>query len=166
MYGDNYLMVGIHLIFTVLLVLVVAPSTPIINFEPQVAEIDQTLVLTCTAEGGPNNTLQWYKDGTLLMGARSGLSIDTDDAYPTSIRSNLTIASLATDDLGNYTCTVSNAAGTASYTALLAGKCRKLTVNDAEHLAFAKAVILIILSCKIIPVARFGSKRPHFRPHQ
>ena len=106
-----------------LFLITVAPSTPIISFDQQMAEVNQTFVLTCTAQGGPSNMLQWYKDGVLLTDAQDGLSIDTNGMYPTSISSNLTIASLAADDQGNYTCAVSNAVGNESYTALLVGKC-------------------------------------------
>ena len=67
--------------------------------------------------------LRWYKDGVLLMDTQDGLSIETDETNPIGISSNLTIASLAADDQGNYTCAVSNAAGNENYTARLVGKC-------------------------------------------
>ena len=66
--------------------------------------------------------LQWFEDGIPLAAWQDGVTIETNDAYPTNISSILTIASLAAEDQGNYTCIVSNAAGNESYTALLIGK--------------------------------------------
>ena len=106
----------------------VAPSTPTIILDQQMAQVNRTLVLTCTTQGGPNNMLQWYKNGELLADWQDSLSIETDNSYSTSISSNLTFVSLAADDQGNYTCAVTNAAGNDSTTVLLVGKCWKLTV--------------------------------------
>ena len=99
-----------------------APSTPIITFAQQMAEVGQTLELFCTAQGGPSNVLQWFKDDEPLTSSQGGLTIETNTSRHTGISSTLTIASLTADDQGDYTCEVSNAAGTASYTAVLVGK--------------------------------------------
>ena len=53
----------------------------------------------CNSGGGPNNTYVWVKDGTILDG-------DTSDTLTLIINNALSG--------GNYTCTISNAAGSDS----------------------------------------------------
>ena len=58
---------------------------------------------TCTSEGGPDNTLQWFKDGT-----------DVTDMIEGS-ENNLTLYNISADgDGGVYECRASNAAGMGS----------------------------------------------------
>ena len=55
------------------------------------------VTFTCSSLGGPNNTLQWLKDGVELNGSTS---------------ENLTLVNITViDDGGVYTCVASNAAG-------------------------------------------------------
>jgi len=61
------------------------------------------LELTCSSEGGPNLEYSWSR-------------INTFSAITTTNTSTLTISDLATVDGGNYTCTVTNDAGTSSAT--------------------------------------------------
>ena len=60
------------------------------------------VTFSCSAEGGPENTLQWLKDGedfgSVICGSEN----------------NLTLTSITIDDGAVYTCEASNAAGTGS----------------------------------------------------
>ena len=60
------------------------------------------VTFSCSAEGGPQNTLQWLKDGkdfgSIICGSEN----------------NLTLTSITIDDGAVYTCEASNAAGTGS----------------------------------------------------
>ena len=67
----------------------VTPSTHVVN-------ISNTAVFSCTANGGPNNVYQWYRNSQLL----------SDQTNP-----NITISSINSTDGGVYTCNVTNAAG-------------------------------------------------------
>jgi len=68
------------------------------------------LELTCSSEGGPDLEYSWSR----MM---NDFSIST-----TTNTSTLMISDLATDDGGNYTCTVSNDAGTDSHTITVYGE--------------------------------------------
>ena len=72
--------------------------------EMVIADVGGTVTFTCSAQGGPDNTYQWQKDGSDLMN-------ETDT---TLIVSNITAM-----NGGSYTCVVSNAAGNDSATAVL-----------------------------------------------
>ena len=69
------------------------------NVDLNVASLNDTAMLMCNSSGGPNNTYEWIKDGTILDG-------ETSDTL------TLMIANASSG--GNYTCTVSNAAGSGS----------------------------------------------------
>ena len=69
------------------------------NVDLNVASLNDTAMLMCTSSGGPNNTYEWIKDGTILDGETSDTLI--------LINANALSG-------GNYTCTVSNAAGSGS----------------------------------------------------
>ena len=60
------------------------------------------VTLSCSAEGGPGNTLQWLKNGKDIGSIISGSE------------NNLTLTSITIDDGAVYTCEASNAAGTGS----------------------------------------------------
>ena len=60
------------------------------------------VTFSCSAEGGPGNTLQWLKDGEVFGSIISGSE------------NNLTLTNITIDDGAVYTCEASNAAGTGS----------------------------------------------------
>ena len=59
-----------------------------------ISSVNDTVYLMCVSEGGPNNAFQWTLEG-MIIGNESTLSVSDIDA----------------SSGGNYTCTVSNAAG-------------------------------------------------------
>ena len=65
---------------------------------PATVENGDTLILTCTASGGPDNMFYWSKDGDFLP--------STDGI--------LTIADITATDGGMYECVVNNTAGDGS----------------------------------------------------
>ena len=62
-------------------------------------ENGDTLILTCTASGGPSNMFRWVKDGDDITG---------------STNSMLNITDVTADDGGLYQCVVNNEAGNSS----------------------------------------------------
>ena len=72
--------------------------------EMEIAVVGGTVTFTCSAQGGPDNTYQWQNDGQDLMN-----EADT----------TLTVSNISAMNGGNYTCVVSNAAGSDSATAVL-----------------------------------------------
>ena len=67
------------------------------------------LELNCTSEGGPDLEYSWSRTNTF-------------SATTTTNASTLTISDLATVDGGDYTCTVTNAAGTSMNTITVYGE--------------------------------------------
>ena len=72
-----------------------------------------TVVLACSATGLPRPSIQWYKDGVLLMN-ESLTSIYTEEfennglLFTTSI---LELCSVGGDDVGTYSCQATNNIG-------------------------------------------------------
>ena len=66
------------------------------NVDLNIASLNNIVMMMCSSGGGPNNTYEWVKDGTVLNGETSDTLI-------------LIIANASFG--GDYTCTVSNAAG-------------------------------------------------------
>ena len=129
------LLVGLATIFIYCLFpITVAPSVPTVTFSQSMAELGQQLELVCTARGGPNNVLQWFRDGTLLTNSQGDLTIDIDTSQNTGISSTITFVSLSASDHGIYTCNVTNEAGSAISAAPLVGKLRKWIVLQATSL--------------------------------
>ena len=64
---------------------------------------NESTVLNCFASGGPNNTFEWLLDGDLIENASDTLTLDEVVG-------------------GEYTCRVSNAAGSGSASITLTGK--------------------------------------------
>ena len=74
------------------------------NVDLNIASLNDAIMLICTSGGGPNNTYQWEKDGTVLDG-------ETSDT--------LTLVNVNASFGGNYTCTVGNTAGNESASIIL-----------------------------------------------
>ena len=60
---------------------------------------NDTVILQCITYGGPGNTFEWIFNETVI-----------------EITSNLTLTGVMTEDGGSYTCNVTNAAGSDTYT--------------------------------------------------
>ena len=75
------------------------------------------MALACTATGRPYPTIQWYRDGLLLMN-ESLTTIYSEEVeqngllFTTSI---LEVCSVGADDIGTYSCVASNSAGNDSF---------------------------------------------------
>ena len=72
--------------------------------EMMIADVGGIVTFTCSAQGGPDNTYQWQKNGEDLMNETDAILI---------------ISNIAAMNGGNYTCVVRNAAGNDSATAVL-----------------------------------------------
>ena len=80
-----------------------------------------TFSLECRAEGGPNNQHVWYHRGVLLADT-SVLNI-TSSSNETDSISILSVSNVdAATDKGDYTCNVTNMAGSESKTSTVVGK--------------------------------------------
>jgi len=75
-----------------------------ISPEMAIAYVGGNITFSCLAQGGPDNEYQWQHDGVDLMNETSNI---------------LTIDNIGAVNGGNYTCVVSNAAGSDSATATL-----------------------------------------------
>ena len=75
-----------------------------VSITPDNTTLDDSdsVTLNCTTEGGPANTFQWSFDGEELEN---------------ETLSNLTLSSVIAEDGGAYTCSVTNPAGSGSFTA-------------------------------------------------
>ena len=107
----------------------------LVSPEDSVQLINQTLTkrggtfnLECRAEGGPNNQHVWYHRGVLLAD-NSVLTITSfsNDTHSVSILS-LSNVNAATHK-GDYTCNVTNMAGSASKTSTVVGKSIVLRID-------------------------------------
>ena len=80
-----------------------------------------TFSLECRAEGGPNNQHVWYHKGVLLVDT-SVLTItsSSNDTHSVSILSVSNVD--AATHKGDYTCNVTNIAGSESKTSTVVGK--------------------------------------------
>ena len=74
---------------------------------PVVVENGDVLTLNCTASGGPDNMLHWYKDNVLLQG-------NTDNV--------LEITSVNAADGGFYECVINNTAGNSTANVTIYGR--------------------------------------------
>ena len=89
---------------------IIVYSSPIVSPEGSVSvdpfnqafDHNMNVTFTCSAKGGPDNTFQWERDGVIV-----------------SNEANFTVTQIDATDGGNYTCTVSNAAGNDSNTTTL-----------------------------------------------
>lgn len=84
-------------------------------------EQEDELYITCNAQGGPNNTYEWTRNGEEVV-ASGSLNITTVSSQSMST-STLRISSVdAAMHKGNYTCFVSNEAGEESTSVVVVGK--------------------------------------------
>ncbi|CAN7943612.1 unnamed protein product, partial [Ixodes hexagonus] len=91
-----------------------APKIQPFNF-PKNHPLNKKVVVSCVAmEGDEPLTFTWLKDGRpLASGKRVFVAKFTENI------ALLTIAEVTAEDIGNYTCAVSNNAGKDSYTTAL-----------------------------------------------
>ena len=87
--------------------MITADFTGDVAARPVVVEYGDVLTLNCTASGGPDNMLRWYKDNVLLQG-------NTDNV--------LNITSVNAADGGLYECVVNNTAGNSTTNITIYGK--------------------------------------------
>ena len=87
-------------------VTITADSNGNVMVRPATVENGDTLILTCTASGGPDNTFRWSKDGGDIAESTNGIL-------------NITVA--ATDG-GVYECVVNNTAGYSSANITIYGR--------------------------------------------
>ena len=74
--------------------------------------VGETLAFICDPEGIPEPVVQWTKNGDLITPG-SGITIVTIAGTGAS---RLTLESVSLEDDANYTCTITNSAGTAQFT--------------------------------------------------
>ena len=87
--------------------MITADFTGDVGARPVVVEYSDALTLNCTASGGPDNMLHWYKDNVLLQG-------NTDNV--------LNISAVNAADGGLYECVVNNTAGNSTANITIYGK--------------------------------------------
>ena len=73
----------------------VSPEGSVTVSQPGISNLGDNVTLSCSARGGPNNSFQWALDGEIIPVNDSVLHLVNIDA----------------SNGGDYTCTVSNAAG-------------------------------------------------------
>ena len=78
-----------------------------ITARPAVVEYNDSLTLTCTASGGPDNMFRWLKDGSSLEGNTNSI---------------LNILAVTAADGGVYECVVNNTAGNSSANITIYGR--------------------------------------------
>ena len=76
------------------------------------------LELNCSSEGGPDLEYSWSRTNVF-------------SATTTTNTNTLTISDLTTVDEGDYTCTVTNDAGTSNYTITVIGKSSALLFHQS-----------------------------------
>ena len=74
---------------------------------PATVENGDTLILTCTASGGPDNMFYWFKDDDLISQSTDGI---------------LNIGNVTATDGGLYECVVNNTAGDSSANITIYGR--------------------------------------------
>ena len=72
--------------------------------------IGSPLTLTCTSSGSPPDTFTWMKDGVLVTNSTNITTVNyTNDIAV--FTATYVISNFSTNDIGTYTCTVSNPIG-------------------------------------------------------
>ncbi|EEC18936.1 conserved hypothetical protein, partial [Ixodes scapularis] len=81
---------------------------------PRHEQMPKKVIVHCAVlEGSEPFAFSWLKDGNILANSRR-LQVKVSEAM-----SLLTIVDLNAEDIGNYTCVVTNAAGSDSFTSQL-----------------------------------------------
>ena len=95
---------------------------------PATVDNGDTLILNCTASGGPNNTFRWSKDGGDIAGSTDGI---------------LNIADVTTTDGGSYECVVNNTASNSS---------ANITIYGRTYISHDNTVcsIMFLYSCSTV----------------
>ncbi|XP_076438508.1 nephrin-like [Babylonia areolata] len=99
---------------------------PVINKSPEnmkaASEKGQNATLTCKAEGAPDITFKWYKDGIPLdTSNRKKYQERLDKTNLVHYISELNVTRVARRDYGNYNCTATNTKGSDSFQIALHG---------------------------------------------
>ena len=87
--------------------MITADFTGDVGARPAVVEYGDVLTLNCTASGGPDNMLHWYKDDVLLQ---------------RNTESVLNLTSVNAADGGLYECVVNNTAGNSTANITIYGR--------------------------------------------
>ena len=82
---------------------------PSVDIQPQNAttEKGESPMFNCSANGGPNNQFQWFKNDTEIFSSDSKYEIKDEGNY----LSILTINNIVGGEQGTYKCIVNNSAG-------------------------------------------------------
>ena len=100
-------------------VMITADFTGDVEARPAVVEYGDVVTLNCTASGGPDNLLLWYKDDVLLQRDKNILNI----------------TSVSAADGGLYECVVNNTAGNSTASITIYGK-SSLSLNKLDIKGF------------------------------
>lgn len=103
----------------------VVKYAPIINKSPENSKAasnkGETATLTCQAEGAPDITFTWYKDGVEIDLSNSKFQTDLDKSRTIEYTGTLRIRNVANMDYGTYNCTATNVKGSDSFLVSLHG---------------------------------------------
>ena len=92
-------------IVMLLFVLTVSPGNLVVSPSDMDSSVGDTIMLTCEAAGGPDNTFEWTGPTGGVVGTTAMIDVPIESAQSG----------------GTYTCTVSNAAGNNEETATIDG---------------------------------------------
>ena len=98
-----------------------------VEARPIIVEYGDILTLNCTASGGPDNMLHWFKDDVLLEGNNEN---------------TLDISAVSAADGGLYECVVNNTAGNSTANITIYGRsCLSLNIMY---------ILLFLFSCSTV----------------
>ena len=87
-----------------------APQQVTVTTDPSVMRLNQTITLTCQADGFPPPSFSWKFNGNTLNG---------------TVQNTLTVRNVEVKDAGNYTCEATNDFGGEEVTALVTLECKR-----------------------------------------
>lgn len=86
-------------------------------------QLSRSVVLTCEGRAAPTPDITWMRDGAMLTdGGNINIITNIITDNQRNRVSTLNVSSFTMSDEGNYTCTVSNTAGSVVSTGLTVGK--------------------------------------------